>query len=82
MGLYLMKMSRNSSRFKSRHQEMDNASYLDMPQTTVGMYLLARQEQAAKSGLGAAWSALGTEPSAEAPPNPSLREGLHGPTIK
>ena len=57
-GLYLMEMSRNSSRFKSRHQEMDNASYLDMPQTTAGMHPLARQEQAAKSGLGAARSML------------------------
>lgn len=62
-GLYLMEMSRNSSRFKSRHQEMDNASYLDMPQTTAGMHPLARQEQAAKSRLR-------TQPSAEATPQP------------
>lgn len=69
-GLYLMEMSRNSSRFKSRHQEMDNASYLDMPQTTVGTHPLARQEQAAKSRLGAARSMLRTQPSAEAAPQP------------
>lgn len=69
-GLYLMEMSRNSSRFKSRHQEMDNASYLDMPQTTAGTHPLARQEQAAKSRLGAARSMLRTQPSAEAAPQP------------
>lgn len=76
MGLYLMEMSKNSSRFKSRHQEMDNTLYLDMPQTTAGMHPLARQEQAAKSGLGAARSMLRTQPSAEATPQPHEMQTL------
>lgn len=75
-GLYLMERSRNSSRFKSRHQEMDNASYLDMPQTTAGMHPLARQEQAARSGLGAAWSTLQTQPPAEAALQPQQTQPL------
>lgn len=49
-GLYLMEMSRNSSRFKSRHQEMDNASYLDMPQTTAGMHPLASRSRQPRAG--------------------------------
>lgn len=56
-GPYLMEMSRISSRFKSRHQEMDNASYLDMPQTTAGMRPLARRERRPE-GLGAAQGSL------------------------
>lgn len=52
MGLYLIEMSRNSSRFKSRHQEIDNASYLAMPQTITGMHPLARQEWAAREQAG------------------------------
>lgn len=56
--VFKMEMNSNSSRFKSRHQEMDNASYLERPQTNAGMHLLARQEQAARSGLGAARSML------------------------
>lgn len=53
-------MSRISTRFKSRHQEMDNASYLDMPQTTAGVRPLARRERQPK-GLGGARSSLQTQ---------------------
>lgn len=60
VGPYFMEMSTISSRFKSRHQEMDNASYLDMPQTTGGMHPLARRERRPK-GLGAARSSLQTQ---------------------
>lgn len=75
-GLYLMEMSRNSSRFKSRHQETDNASYLDMPQATAGTHPRARQQQAAKGGLGAAQSTLRTQTSAQAPPQPHETQTL------
>lgn len=78
-GPYLMEMSRISSRFKSRHQEMDNASYLDMPQTTAGMRPLARRERRPE-GLGAAQGSLQAQSlhrqlqSPQKNPEPSLRD--------
>lgn len=50
-GSYSMEMGRNSSRFKSRPQEMYNSSYLGVPQTSVGMQPLARQELEARSNM-------------------------------
>lgn len=63
VGPYFMEMSRISSRFKSRHQEMDHASYLDMPQTTAGMSPLATE------------LSVDTEP-AEAAPEPQKTQTL------
>jgi len=48
---------------------MDNASYLDVPQTTAGMHPPARQQQVAKSRLGAARSTLRTRPETQTLPS-------------
>lgn len=76
---YLMEMSRNSSRFKSRHQEMDNASYLDMPQTTAGMHPPARREQAGSSRARCKHSCLQRQLCSPKKPKPFPRGGPTGP---
>lgn len=73
-GPYLTEMSR-ISRFKSRHQEMDNASYLDMPQTAAGTRPRARREPAAEGAASSTGLSAGTAP-AEAAPEPQKTQTL------
>lgn len=54
---------------------MDNASYLDMPQTAAGMRPLARREPAAKGAGNSTGLSADTAP-AEAAPEPQKTQTL------